>query len=321
MQENHSNQVPRLAILIPCYNEQDVLPHTLEILLTLLKKLCANETIASDSFLYCVNDGSRDGTWQIITEWHKRDSQVKALKLSKNVGHQNALYAGLMHLKNKTDCVVTIDADLQDDPEAIIEMIAQFKKGNELVYGIRASREKDSFFKRFSAKLFYQFIHRSNHDVLVNHADFRLLSNRAIVTLSQFKERNLFLRGIIPLMGYHSSYVYYDRAKRQHGTTKYPLTKMIALAWEGVSSFSHAPLNCIFALGIISFIASIFVLVWAFICKWQHLTVPGWASIMIPLCFMGGIQLLSVGVIGEYIAKIYIEVKRRPRYIKDEELI
>ncbi len=315
------DQAPKLAILIPCYNEQDVLPHTLEILLMLLKKLCANNTIAANSFLYCVNDGSRDLTWQIISEKHKSDIQVKGLKLSKNVGHQNALYAGMMQLKNKVDCVVTIDADLQDDPNAIIDMVAQFKKGNDLVYGIRVSRTKDSFFKRFSAKLFYKFIHQSNHDVLVNHADFRLMSNRAIIALSQFKERNLFLRGIIPLIGYHSSYVYYDRAKREHGKTKYPLAKMIALAWEGVASFSHAPLNCIFAIGIISFVSSIFVLVWTIICKLQHLTVPGWASIMIPLCFMGGIQLLSVGVIGEYIAKIYIEVKRRPRYIKDEELI
>ena len=320
MSESNSSQLPRLAIIIPCYNEQEVLPDTLDKLLTLLNSLCEKRKIALDSFLYCVDDGSHDLTWSIIADWHSRFSQIKGLKLSRNTGHQNALYAGLMSVKNKLDCVVTIDADLQDDPTAIETMVEHFQNGSDLVYGIRRSRDKDSLFKKFTAVLFYKFIKKLGADIVVNHADFRLLSNRTLLGLSQFKERNLFLRGIFPLIGYRSSHVYYDRAPRQFGKSKYSLRKMIALAWEGTTSFSHAPLDFILVLGIASFILSLGVMAWAIIAQFLHLTVPGWTSVMIPLCFMGGIQLLSVGILGEYIAKVYMEVKRRPRFIKDREL-
>lgn len=321
MEEKKSpSQLPRLAIVIPCYNEEAVLPHTLQILFNCLFDLIKKGKIAHDSFLYCVDDGSKDQSWQIITDWHQQSDSVKGLKLSRNVGHQNALFAGLMSVKTKVDCAITIDADLQDDVAAIESMIDFFQAGSDIVYGVRQQRDQDSFFKRMTAALFYKIMRQSGANIMPNHADFRLLSKRTLIKLSHFKERNLFLRGIFPLIGYSASYVYYDRRSRLHGETKYTLTKMVALAWDGLISFSHIPLNFILLFGVISFILSLCMMVWVVTAKILAHTVPGWSSIMIPLCFMGGVQLLSIGILGEYIAKVYLEVKRRPRFIKDVEL-
>jgi glycosyltransferase involved in cell wall biosynthesis len=320
MTTTHST-LPRLAIVIPCYNEQEVLPIVFEKLLPYLSTLIKKNKIASDSFLYCVDDGSNDRTWELISQWHKQSHHLKGLKLTRNTGHQNAILAGLTRVRKICDCAITIDADLQDDIEAIEKMLDAFAQGNDIVYGVRQSRTKDSFFKRITASLFYKIMKKSGADVMSNHGDFRLLSSRALATLTKFKERNLFLRGIFPLMGYQVAYVYYDRNCRVAGESKYTLRKMFGLAWEGITSFSHIPLNLIFILGVTSFFMSLILIGMVLSAKIFSHTVPGWASIMIPICFMGGVQLLSIGIIGEYIAKVYLEVKARPRYIKDMELM
>ncbi len=312
--------IPRLAIIIPCYNEQSVLPDSLNKLAALLLDLIANKHITDDSFLYCVDDGSQDQTWDIIVERHTADKHIKGLRLGTNAGHQNALLAGLLHIKDQVDCAVTIDADLQDDIQAIKVMVEHFKQGSDIVYGVRQSRNKDGFFKRMSALAFYQLMRRTGSSLIYNHADFRLLSRKTLQQLNQFQECNVFLRGIVTLIGFKTSEVYYDRRPRLYGETKYPLSKMVKLAWDGLISFSHVPLHFILILGVVSFILSLGLAVFVVIAKLFSHTVPGWASIMVPLCFIGGIQLLSTGIIGEYLAKIYLEVKRRPRYIIDTEL-
>lgn len=312
--------IPRLAVIIPCYNEQSVLPDSLNKLLTLLNELISKKQIRADSFLYCVDDGSTDTTWEIILNRHNVDPYIKGLRLGKNAGHQNALLAGLLNIKDKVDCAITIDADLQDDINVIKNMLDHFKQGSDIVYGVRQSREKDTFFKRYTALAFYTLMKRSGSEIIFNHAEFRLLSHKALQQLSQFEEHNIFLRGIITLIGFKTSEVYYDRGPRLLGETKYSLRKMIRLAWDGMISFSHVPLNFILIVGIISFILSLGLMGFVIIAKIFAHTVPGWASIMVPLCFIGGIQLLSIGIIGEYLAKIYLEVKRRPRFIKDMEL-
>lgn len=313
-------KIPRLAIVIPCYNEQAVLPQTFNQLLHVLTDLIEKNKISADSFLYCVDDGSKDDTWAIISREHHNYSAIKGLKLSGNVGHQNALLAGLMRVKDKVDCAISIDADLQDDVSVIAAMIDDFSRGSDIVYGVRQRRNTDTFFKRVTATLFYKMMKKSGSSVIENHADFRLLSQRALIHLSQFEERNLFLRGLIPLMGFQASQVQYDRSERLLGETKYTLKKMIALAWNGVTSYTHIPLQFILIMGVVSFFFSLMLIVWVFFAKIFSQTVPGWSSIMIPQCFMGGVQLLSIGILGDYIAKIYLEVKRRPRYMEDMEI-
>ncbi|OGT44096.1 MAG: glycosyltransferase [Gammaproteobacteria bacterium RIFCSPHIGHO2_12_FULL_40_19] len=313
-------KLPCLAIVIPCYNEQPALPLALKKLADVLIHLIQKNKIKAESFLYCVDDGSQDETWRIISEAHQESPMIKGLKLSRNRGHQNALFAGLMTIKDKVDCVISIDADLQDDICVIEEMIDHFCSGSDVVYGVRKSRKSDMFLKRMTAIAFYKIIRYSNSDIIFNHADFRLLSQRALMRLNQFEERNLFLRGIIPLIGYKSTQVYYDRVERSLGKSKYTIRKMIALACDGLTSFTHFPLRFILVMGMVSFLFALIMMVWVVCAKLFSHTVPGWSSIMIPLCFMGGIQLLSVGVLGEYIAKIYLEVKRRPRYIEDSEI-
>lgn len=315
-----SHHLPYLAIVIPCYNESAVLPHTLKKLRDLLHELREADKIAPESFLYCIDDGSDDATWKIIADANQHHGDVKGLKLTRNVGHQNALLAGLLQVKDNVDCAISIDADLQDDVSAISTMLARFCEGHDIVYGVRQSRQKDGLFKRLTAQFFYRVMKKSGADILYNHADFRLLSQRALQTLSQFEERNLFLRGIFPLMGYPVAAVYYDRKERALGDSKYTARKMFSLAWDGITSFSHLPLRFILSLGVISFFLSLLLVVFALGAKLFATTVPGWTSLMIPLCFMGGIQLLSIGILGEYISKVYMEVKRRPRYIKEEEL-
>ncbi len=313
--------IPRLAIVIPCYNEESVLPDSLPKLIAFMQELIASDQIREDSFLYCVNDGSRDNTWKIISDYHAKNPLVKGLCLGRNVGHQNALLAGLLNVKDLVDCAVSIDADLQDDVNAIKAMLEHFQQGSDIVYGVRQSRPTDTFFKRLTALAFYKLMKHAGSELVFNHADFRLLSRRTILELNEFPERNIFLRGIFTLIGLKTSVVYYDRHDRLFGETKYTLKKMIALAWDGIISFSHLPLNLILIAGVISFFLSVGLAMWVLVAKVFGHTVPGWSSIMVPLCFIGGIQLLSTGIIGEYLAKIYLEVKRRPRYIKDMELL
>lgn len=315
-----SPTLPRLAIVIPCYNEEAVLPHTLSQLSDYLQSLIINKKITPNSFLYFVDDGSRDNTWGIIATEHREHAHIKGLKLTRNMGHQNALLAGLMGVKNKVDCAVSMDADLQDDVNAIATMLERYHEGFDVVSGVRTARDKDSVFKRLTAHVFYKIMRRSGADIIHNHADFRLINRRVMQALEKFEERNLFLRGIFPLIGLRTAHVYYERQARLLGQPKYTLSKMCSLAWDGMTSFSDIPLKLIMSLGLVSFLMSILMIIWIVCAKVMGSALPGWASIMIPLCFMGGVQLLSIGVIGEYIAKVYIEVKRRPRYIEELEL-
>lgn len=309
----------RLAIIVPCYNEEAVLPETARRLLMLLTDLQTQDVVSEDSALYFVDDGSRDRTWPIIQALAETEPRVHGLKLSHNCGHQNAILAGLFAAP--CDVAISIDADLQDDPEAMHAMLASHRAGSEVVYGVRQHRTADTFFKRFSAESYYWLLARLGVEIIFNHADYRLLSRRAIDALAQYGERNMFLRGVIPQLGFDSAIVHYDRTARMAGETKYPLKKMLAFAFEGVTSFSVAPLRAIMWFGlcvsVLSFAGGLWAL-WARIVNNEG--VPGWASTLVPMFFLGGIQLLSLGVIGEYVAKTYMESKGRPRYIIDREI-
>ncbi len=305
-----------LAIVVPCFNEEEVLPVTIKELQSLLEKLKKKNIITQESFVCFVDDGSADGTWQII---QKNSSQhIKGLKLSRNFGHQNALLAGLFYANEFADAVVSIDADLQDDIDAIEQMCLKFLDGVEVVYGVRKKREYDTFFKRVSAEGFYRLMQKMGVDIVYNHADFRLMSKRAIEWLKEFEEVNLFLRGIIPLIGLKSDVVYYDRKERVLGVSKYPLKKMLAFAWDGITSFSIVPLRFITALGIVTLIVTLGIGIWVLGAKLQGVAVSGWTSMMLIVLFLGGVQMLSIGVIGEYIGKIYKETKRRPRFFVEQ---
>ena len=303
-----------LYIVVPCYNESEVFPITSVELTALLKEMVAQDKISESSRILFVDDGSRDNTWELISTEYSSNKYVCGLKLACNVGHQNALFAGLMAAKDKCDITVSIDADLQDDTNAIIEMVDKFYQGNDIVYGVRSSRKKDSFFKRTTAQSFYKFMNKMGAKTVYNHADFRLMSRRAVEQLSNYSERNMFLRGIVPLIGYKSDCVYYDRKERVAGESKYPLKKMINFAFDGITSFSIKPITFIFTLGIIIIICSLIAAVYAFVAYFCGNTVPGWTSLMLSIWFLGGVQLVSVGLIGQYIGKIYIESKKRPRY-------
>lgn len=309
----------RLAIVVPCYNEEAVLPETARRLLELLVDLRTRGEVGEGSALYFVDDGSRDETWQIIEALAATEPQVRGIKLSRNCGHQNALLAGLFTVPG--DTVISIDADLQDDPEAMRAMLAAHRAGADVVYGVRRSRTADTFFKRFSAQGYYWLLGRLGVEIVFNHADYRLLSRRAIDALAQYGERNIFLRGVVPQLGFNNAVVYFDRAERFAGETKYPLKKMLAFALEGVTSFSVAPLRAITLFGLCVSILSLAGGLWTL---WERIVndvgVPGWASTLVPMFFLGGVQLLSLGVIGEYVAKTYMESKNRPRYIIDREV-
>jgi glycosyltransferase involved in cell wall biosynthesis len=306
----------KLIIVIPSYNEEEVLPITIKELSEFLQKLIDNKKISQDSFLCFVDDGSKDNTWKIIEKFCKENKFVKGIKFSRNVGHQNALLAGLLSNKDKADIYISIDCDLQDDINAIEQMIDLYKKGNEIVYGVRSNRDVDSFFKRKSAELFYDIQEMLGIKIIKNHADYRLISNKVLNHLSKFEERNLYLRAIFPLIGFPSSIVYYERKKRKAGVSKYPLLKMLSLAWDGITSFSTVPLKLITIAGIFIFVISLIMSMWVLYIKiFTNNALPGWASTTLPIYFIGGIQLLSIGIIGEYIGKIYIETKRRPRFI------
>jgi len=320
MMENEKHP-PRLAIVIPCYNEEAVLSTTVSVVKQLLENLIIQDKIAKNSFIYFIDDGSVDKTWEIIKNLNLHDHMIKGLKLSKNHGHQNALLAGLLQVKETVDCAISIDADLQDDVTVISKMIMHYRNGHDVVYGVRDSRATDGFLKRKTALLFYRLMEWSDSELIYNHADFRLLSQRALMALSRFEESALFLRGIVPKIGFSSEKVYYDRLRRVEGKSKYTPIKTLALAWNGLTSFSIIPLRIILIIGFLLFLISVVMIGCVIYDKIFLFTVPGWASIMIPIFLMGGVQLLSIGVIGEYLAKIFIEVKRRPRFIIDTEVV
>ena len=310
-----------LYMVVPCYNEQEVLRETAAQLKTKYNDLMSAGLISKDSRVVFVNDGSKDTTWSIIKELHAADPQLfSGIDLAHNSGHQNAVLAGLMTVKELCDMCITMDADLQDDIDTIDEMVKQYYEGNQVVYGVRSARDTDTFFKKFTAESFYKFMKVMGADVVYNHADFRLMSKRVLQELANFKEVNLFLRGMVPLIGFQSTKVYYERHERLAGESKYPLKKMLAFAINGITSFSTKPLKLITTLGIIMSIASILAFIWAFIAKIGGFTEHGWSSTMCSIWLIGGLQLFCLGIIGEYVGKIYAEVKQRPRYIIAEFL-
>jgi len=305
----------KLAIVVPCYNEEEVLKIASEALRGVLKDLVEKGKIAADSFILFVNDGSKDRTWELIEEEHAaHPASVYGVKLAGNVGHQFALTAGLITAKDMCDVTVSIDADLQDDVDVIEEMIDKFHGGCDIVYGVRKARKTDTFFKRVTAQGFYKLMGAMGVKTVYNHADFRLMSQRAVEEFSKYKETNLFLRGMMPLIGYQTDSVYYDRKERVAGESKYPLKKMLALAFNGISSFSVKPISLILGVGLFILFVSALALVYALISYFTGHVVQGWTSLILSIWFLGGLQLLAIGLVGQYIGKIYIEVKGRPRY-------
>ena len=307
-------------VVIPCYNEEEVLPETSKRLVEKMQSLMDKGYITTDSRVLLVNDGSRDRTWEIICELHKQNPLFEGVKLSRNRGHQNALLAGLMTARNRCDISISMDADLQDDMDAMDRFIEKYNEGCEIVYGVRNKRETDTFFKRETALMFYRLMKGLGVDITYNHADYRLMSNRALGGLYEFKEVNLFLRGLAPLVGFQSDVVYYDRSERFAGESKYPFKKMLAFAIDGITSFSVKPLRLITTVGLVIFVVSLFMLLYALISWVTGHTVTGWTSTLASIWMVGGIQLLSLGVIGEYVGKIYNETKRRPRFIIERYL-
>lgn len=318
-QPQGSKATPRVSIIVPCYNEEAVLPETVRRLRELLTSLVSSNKILRDSHVIFVDDGSSDRTWSLIKEFNAVDPRIKGVKLSANRGHQIALIAGLFAANG--DAVITIDADLQDDVAAAELMIDAYLNGYEIVYGVRKRRRTDTFFKRFSAEGYYRLLNLLGVRIVFNHADYRLLGRRALEALQQYTEVNLFIRGIVPMVGFPSTTVQYDRAERFAGESKYPFKKMLALALDGITSFTAFPLRFIAMLGLMLSAASLLMIAWVL---WIKLVagsaIPGWASSVIPIYFLGGIQLLSIGVLGEYVAKIYFETKRRPKYFIEEAL-
>lgn len=304
----------RLAIVVPCYNEEEMLPITIKALDELLVSLIEKNKIADNSFVLYVNDGSKDKTWEQIEKYHKEEQRVFGLNLAGNVGHQVALTAGLIVAKEMADVTVSIDADLQDDIYVIEDMLDKYYDGCDIVYGVRNKRETDTFFKRTTAQFFYKFMKWMGVKTVYNHADFRLMSKRAVDYFSKFEETNLFLRGMMPLIGYKTDSVYYERKERVAGESKYPLKKMISLAINGITSFSVKPITLIFNVGVFIIFFSVIAAIYALVSHFAGNTVPGWTSLMLSLWFLGGVQLICIGLIGEYVGKIYVEVKKRPRY-------
>ena len=310
--------IPKLYIVIPCYNEQEVLPITAPMFLEKISQLSAAGKISADSRVLFVNDGSKDETWNIICELAKKDEHYIGISQSRNRGHQNAVLAGLMEAKDKCDITISIDCDGQDDINAMDKMVDEYLNGCEVVYGVRSSRETDTFFKRSTAQGFYKFLSAMGAEVVYNHADYRLVSSRVLNEFANFGEVNLFLRGMIPMVGFKSTSVEYARAERLAGESKYPLKKMIALAVDGITSLSVKPLRLITGFGIIVALISFIGCLWALITALCGNTVEGWASMTCIVCFVSGVQLICIGIIGEYVGKIYMETKQRPRYIISE---
>lgn len=310
----------KLYIVIPCFNEDSVLLETSKRLKEKMQKLMTENIITKDSKVIFVDDGSTDSTWELITEIHRNDKMFSGCKLSRNRGHQNALLSGLDCAKGKCDAVISMDSDLQDDIEAIDQFIKKYEEGNEIVYGVRSSRKKDSFLKSRTAKAFYKIMSLMGAEIVPNHADYRLLGSKALEALFEFNEVNLFLRGIVPLIGYKSARVYYERKERFAGESKYPVKKMISFALDGITSFSIRPIKMISSLGIIFVVVSGIMLLYSLISYFTGHSVSGWASLITSIWAIGGLQLLAIGIIGEYIGKVFLETKSRPRYIIEEFL-
>ena len=305
----------KLYLAIPCYNEEEVLRDSASKLAQKYNDMMNSGKISSDSKIVFIDDGSKDRTWEIIAQLHSENPVFQGIKLSRNRGHQNALLCGLMTLRNKADAVISIDADLQDDINVFDEMVEKYEAGCDVVYGVRSKRETDTFFKRFTAEAFYKILEKLGAKVIFNHADFRLMSRRALEAFSHYKETNIFLRGMVPLIGYKSDIVTYERSERLAGESKYPLKKMLALAWEGITSLSIQPIRLITWLGLIIFLISLIMIIYSIISHFVGATVSGWASTLCSIWALGGLQLLAIGIIGEYIGKIYLEANRRPRFI------
>ena len=309
---------PVLYMVIPCYNEEEVLPITAPLFLQELQDLSKKGKIHPDSRILFVNDGSKDGTWEIIKRLSREDEHFCGIAQSRNRGHQNAVLAGLMEAKDRCDITISIDCDGQDDVHAMEAMVDAYAAGNDVVYGVRSSRDTDTWFKRSSAQAFYRLLSRMGAETVYNHADYRLMSRRVLEAFEGFQEVNLFLRGLVPLVGFSSTSVYYERNERLAGESHYPLKKMLALAFDGITSLSVKPIRIITGLGLFVALVSFLGVIWAVVTSLSGHTVPGWASMTCIICFIGGIQLLSLGIIGEYIGKIYLETKHRPRYIISE---
>ncbi|BAP86289.1 glycosyltransferase [Paucilactobacillus hokkaidonensis JCM 18461] len=305
----------KLTIVIPAFNEEAVLPSTISRLLKIEAKLIEEQLLEQTTDILIVDDGSTDQTWNIIKKAHQNDSHIAGIKFSRNFGHQNALMAGMQTAVKTADIIVTIDADLQDDPDSIPAMVDKFINNADIVYGVRNNRATDTWFKRNSAAIFYKSLNLLGVKLIENHADFRLMSKRAVQTLLEYKERNLFIRGVIPMLGFKTDKVYYKRTPRMAGESKYPLKKMIAFAWDGLTSFSIAPVRLILLLGILASSLGVVALFYSVITKWLGLTVHGWSSLMISIWILGGLQMFSLGILGEYIGKLTTEAKKRPRFI------
>jgi polyisoprenyl-phosphate glycosyltransferase len=306
---------PKLLLVVPCYNEQEILELTNQRLNNYYDQLLAENAISADSKICYINDGSRDATWSIIDKLTKENSRVLGIKLAKNFGHQNAVLAGLFSFVDQYDCYISIDADLQDDINAIGEMVGKFKQGSSVVYGVREDRSSDTFFKKFTAELFYKIMEKLGVPVVFNHADFRLIDNKVLKEFANYKEYNMFIRGIIPTIGFPSEKVYYKRLEREAGESKYPFRKMLAFAWKGITSFSTVPMRMVLWFGIINFIVSFIIGFYVLWSKIQGAAVSGWTSTLLPMAFFSGSNMIAIGLIGEYVGKIYEEVKGRPRYI------
>lgn len=304
-----------LYIVVPCYNEEEVLEETTKQLKEKMKNLIKDKKISKESRVMYVNDGSKDNTWKMIEEISEKEKLFTGISLSRNRGHQNALLGGLMTAKNYADIVISMDADLQDDINAIDEMIDKYYEGADIVYGVRSARKTDTWFKKTTAEVFYKFMKMMGADIVYNHADYRLASKRVLDELEKFNEVNLFLRGMFPLIGYKTEVVFYERNERVDGESKYPLKKMLNFAWDGITSFSVKPLRLICTMGFIMLFISLIIMIYSLIRKITGNTVDGWTFIIISIWFIGGIQMISTGIIGEYIGKVYKETKRRPRYI------
>ena len=310
----------KLYLVIPCYNEEEVLPETSKQLRAKMETLMAAGKISKESRIVFVNDGSKDRTWEIIESLHKENPLFQGIKLSRNKGHQNALIAGLMTVKEHCDMAISMDADLQDDIDAIDGMLEKYAEGCDIVYGVRNARDTDTAFKRKTAEGYYKVMGLLGADIVYNHADYRLMSKRALDGLEQFKEVNLFLRGVVPMIGYKSDKVYYARKERFAGESKYPLKKMLAFAWEGLTSLSVKPIRMIMTLGSVIFLVSIAMLIYSLVRHAMGATLVGWTSTVVSIWAIGGLQLLAIGIIGEYIGKVYLETKQRPKFIVEEYL-
>jgi polyisoprenyl-phosphate glycosyltransferase len=308
---------PTIALVLPCFNEEKVLPTTINALHTLLDDWIARRIVSHASFVVLVNDGSTDAT-QTVAESYLDEVPLRIIKLAHNAGHQHALLAGMHYVTNRVDCCITLDADLQDDPQVIETMLGQYKNGADIVYAVRSDRSGDTWFKKFTAQAFYALMIKMGVPLIYNHADFRLLSNKILNELTQYRESNLFLRGIIPLISSTYAIVPYKRARRKAGESKYPFWKMVHFAWNGVTSFSARPLKVITTLGFIISSGCLALSAWVLVVMLQGKNIPGWASITLPLYFLGGIQLLAIGILGEYISRIFIESKKRPHYHVDK---